>query len=281
MKKKRNLSVEQKRQLIDKTCHRPSVVRQCELLGLARASFYYQSIGESAQNLLYMRLIDEQYTKTPFYGVPRLTAWLRSEGYSINPKRVARLMRKMGLAAIYPKPAASARGKPSKIYPYLLKGLSIIRPNQVWATDITYIRLTGGFVYLVAVMDWFSRYVLSWELSNSLDVYFCLSALERALSQSRPLIFNNDQGSQFTSDAFTNRLKAADIAISWDSRGSYFDNIFIERLWRSVKYEEVYLNDYDSVTTASCRLRDYFNFYNQQRFHQALNYRTPHEVYFQ
>ena len=281
MKKKRTLSVEQKRQLIDKTCHYPSVVRQCELLGLARASFYYQPVGESAQNLRYMRRIDEQYTKTPFYGVPRLTAWLRSEGYSINPKRVARLMRKMGLAAIYPKPTASAMGKPSKTYPYLLKGLSIIRPNQVWATDITYIRLTGGFVYLVAVMDWFSRYVLSWELSNSLDVYFCLSALERALSQSRPLIFNNDQGSQFTSDAFTNRLKAADIAISWDSRGSYFDNIFIERLWRSVKYEEVYLNDYDSVTTASCRLRDYFNFYNQHRFHQALNYRTPHEVYFQ
>ncbi len=281
MKKKLNLSVEQKRQLIDKTCHGLSVVRQCELLGLARASFYYQPIGESAQNLRYMRLIDEQYTKTPFYGVPRLTAWLRSEGYSINPKRVARLMRKMGLAAIYPKPTASATGTPSKTYPYLLKGLSIIRPNQVWATDITYIRLTSGFVYLVAVMDWFSRYVLSWELSNSLDVYFCLSALERALSQSKPLIFNNDQGSQFTSDAFTNRLKAADIAISWDGRGSYFDNIFIERLWRSVKYEEVYLNDYDSVTTACCRLRDYFNFYNQHRFHQALNYRTPHEVYFQ
>ena len=220
--------------MIDKTCHCPSVVRQCELLGLARASFYYQPVGESAQNLRYMRLIDEQYTKTPFYGVPRLTAWLRSEGYRINPKRVARLMRKMGLAAIYPKPTTSAMGNPSKTYPYLLKGLSIIRPNQVWATDITYIRLTSGFVYLVAVMDWFSRYVLSWELSNSLDVYFCLSALERALSQSRPLIFNNDQGSQFTSDAFTNRLKAADIAISWDSRGSYFDNIFIERLWRAV-----------------------------------------------
>jgi len=281
LKKKRNLSVEQKRQLIDKTCHGPSIVRQCELLGLTRASFYYQPIGESAQNLRYMRLIDQQYTKTPFYGVPRLTAWLRSEGYSINPKRVARLMRKMGLAAIYPKSTASARGNPSKTYPYLLRGLSIIRPNQVWATDITYIRLTSGFVYLVAVMDWFSRYVLSWELSNSLDVYFCLSALERALSQSKPLIFNNDQGSQFTSEAFTNRLKAADIAISWDGRGSYFDNIFIERLWRSVKYEEVYLNDYDSVATACCRLRDYFNFYNQQRLHQSLNYRTPQQVYFQ
>ena len=281
MKKKLNLSVDQKRQLIDKTCRCPSVVRQCELLGLARASFYYQPVGESSQNLRYMRLIDEQYTKTPFYGVPRLTAWLRSEGHAVNRKRVARLMQKMGLAAIYPKSTASARGTPSKTYPYLLKGLNIIRPNQVWATDITYIRLTGGFVYLVAVMDWFSRYVLSWELSNSLDVYFCLSALDKALSRSRPLIFNTDQGSQFTSDAFTARLQAANVAISWDSRGSYFDNIFIERLWRSVKYEEVYLNDYDSVTTACCRLRDYFNFYNQQRFHQALNYRTPHEVYFQ
>ena len=164
-------------------------------------------------------------------------------------------MTKMGLAAIYPKPKPTGIDKPSKTYPYLLKGLSIIRPNQVWATDITYIRLSNGFVYLVAVMDWFSRYVLSWELSNSLDVYFCLSALDRALSQSRPLIFNNDQGSQFTSDAFTDRLQAANIAISWDGRGSYFDNIFIERLWRSVKYEEVYLNDYDSVTTASRRLR--------------------------
>ena len=222
-----------------------------------------------------MRLIDEQYTKTPFYGVPRLTAWLRSEGHVVNRKRVARLMHKMGLAAIYPQPKPSGMNKPSKTYPYLLKGLRIIRPNQVWATDITYIRLSHGFVYLIAVMDWFSRYVLSWELSNSLDVYFCLSALDRALSQARPVIFNTDQGSQFTSDAFTHRLKAAQVAISWAGRGSYFDNIFVERLWRSVKYEEVYLNDYDSVATAACRLRDYFHFYNQQRLHQSLNYQTP------
>ena len=190
-------------------------------------------------------------------------------------------MQKMGIAAIYPKPKSTGIDKPSKTYPYLLKGLSIIRPNQVWATDITYIRLNHGFVYLVAIMDWFSRYVLSWELSNSLDVYFCLSALDKALNQACPLIFNNDQGSQFTADAFTARLQAANIAISWDSSGSYFDNIFVERLWRSVKYEEVYLNDYDSLNTAWQRLRDYFNFYNQQRFHQSLNYRTPHEVYFQ
>ena len=188
-----------------------------------------------------------------------MTVWFRCQGHVVNRKRVARLMTKMGLAAIYPKPKPMDMDKPSKTYPYLLRGLSIVRPNQVWATDITYIRLNNGFVYLVAVMDWFSRYVLSWELSNSLDVYFCLSALDKALSQSRPLIFNNDQGSQFTSDAFTARLQAANVAISWDSRGSYFDNIFIERLWRSVKYEEVYLNDYDSVTTTGHRLRDYFN----------------------
>ena len=257
-----------------------SIARQCELLGLPRASFYYSPIGESPQNLLYMRLLDEKYTERPSYGVPKLTKWLRCQGYAVNRKRVARLMRKMGLVAIYPKPKTSAMGKPSKVYPYLLRGLSITRPNHVWATDITYIRLSDGFVYLVAIMDWFSRYVLSWELSNSLDVFFCLSALERALSQSSPLIFNSDQGSQFTSDAFTARLEASDIAISWNGRGRYFDNIFIERLWRSVKYEEVYLNDYDSMNTAQRRLRDYFNFYNRERFHQSLDYRTPYEVYF-
>lgn len=257
-----------------------SIARQCKLLGLPRASFYYSPVGESPQNLLYMRLLDEQYTKRPHHGVPKLTEWLRRQGYVVNRKRVARLMRKMGLTAIYPKPKTSAMGKPSKVYPYLLKGLSITRPNQVWATDITYIRLNDGFVYLVAIMDWFSRYVLSWELSNSLDVFFCLSALERALSQASPLIFNNDQGSQFTSEAFTGRLEASNIAISWNGRGSYFDNIFIERLWRSVKYEEVYVNDYDSMNMAQRRLRDYFNYYNRERFHQSLDYRTPYEVYF-
>ena len=207
LQKKRNLSVDQKRHLVDRRCNSPLIVRQCELLGLSRASFYYQPVGESSQNLLYIRLTDEQYTKTPFYGVPRLmTVWLRSQGHVVNRKRVARLMTNMGLAAIYPKSKTTDIAKPSKTYPYLLRGLNITRPNQVWAPDITYIRLNNGFVYLVAVMDWFSRYVLAWELSNSLDVYFCLSALERALSQSRPLIVNTDPGSQFTSDAFTNRL---------------------------------------------------------------------------
>ncbi len=228
-----------------------------------------------------MRLLDEQYTRRPSFGVPKLTEWLRRQGYVVNRKRVARLTRKMGLVAIYPKPKTSAMGKPSKVYPYLLKGLSITRPNHVWATDITYIRLNDGFVYLVAIMDWFSRYVLSWELSNSLDSFFCVSAVERALRQSTPLIFNNDQGSQFTSEAFTDRLKASNVAISWTGNGRYYDNIFVERLWRSVKYEEVYPNDYDSMETTHRRLKDYFNFYNRERFHQSLNYRTPHEVYFQ
>ena len=199
----------------------PSVSRQCDLLGLPRASYYYQPAAEeSPENLLYMRLIDEQYIKTPCYGVPRMTDWLCDNGHAVNRKRIARLMRKMDLVAIYPKPNLSKHGRPSKKYAYLLKDSIITRPDQVWATDITYIRLNTGFVYLVAIMDWYSRYVLSWELSNTLDVYFCLSALERALSCSSPLIFNSDQGAQFTSDAFTTRLESANIRISWTGAGS-------------------------------------------------------------
>ena len=205
-----------------------------------------------------MRLLDEQYTQTPWYGVPKFTDWLRRQGYAVNPKRVARLMRKMDLVAIYPKPRLSKHGRPSKKYAYLLKDSIITRPDQVWATDTTYIRLNTGFVYLVAIMDWHSRYVLSWELSNTLDVYFCLSALERALSCSRPLIFNSDQGAQFTSDAFTTRLESANIRISWTGAGSVFDNIFIDRLWRTVKYEHVYLHAYDSVHAVWCGLNNYF-----------------------
>ena len=228
-----------------------------------------------------MRLIDEQYTQTPFYGVPRMTAWLRKQGFCVSRKRVRRLMNLMGLQAIYPKPKTSKPGEVTCKYPYLLKDLVIDRPNQVWSTDLTYIRLTDGFVYLVAIMDWFSRYVLSWELSNSADVFFCLSALEKALSFAKPEIFNSDQGSQFTSQAFTDRLQQADIAISWDGRGRVFDNIFIERLWRTVKYEEVYLNDYQTVPHASVGLERYFDFYNVERLHQSLDYLTPKEVYFQ
>jgi len=236
-------------------------------------------VGISEYNLLLMDMIDRKYTEHPFYGILRMTAWLHSQGHQVNHKRVQRLMRLMGLKAIYPKPKLSRSECVSEKYPYLLRGLVIKRPNHVWGTDITYIRLKQGFVYLVAVMDWFSRYVLSWEVSNSLDTHFCLSALERALRQDVPEIFNSDQGSQFTSEAFTDRLKAAEVRISWDGRGRFWDNIFIERLWRSVKYEEVYLKDYANVTEALRGLHDYFRFYNTQRHHQALGYRTPEQVF--
>lgn len=256
------------------------IYRQCELLGLSRSSFYYKPVGISEYNLLLMDMIDRKYIEHPFYGILRMTAWLHSEGHQVNHKRVQRLMQMMGLKAIYPKPKLSRSECVSEKYPYLLRGLVIKRPNQVWGTDITYIRLKQGFVYLVAVMDWFSRYVLSWEVSNSLDTHLCLSALERALRQDVPEIFNSDQGSQFTSEAFTDRLKAAEVRISWDGRGRFWDNIFIERLWRSVKHEEVYLKDYANVTEAIDGLDNYFRFYNTQRHHQALSYRTPQQVYF-
>ena len=208
-----------------------------------------------------------------------MTAWLHTQGYPVDRKRVTRLLRLMGLEAIYPKPHMSVPGTPAQHYPYLLRAMRIERCNQVWSCDITYIRMPRGFVYLMAVMDWFSRYVLSWELSVTLDTSFCLEALDRALRGARPEIFNTDQGVQFTSAEFTNRLKAADIRISWDGRGRALDNIFVERLWRSVKYEEVYIKDYQSVADAVSNLRAYFTFYNQERLHQALNYQTPASLY--
>lgn len=227
-----------------------------------------------------MHLIDEQYTKTPFYGIRRITEALRRLGYIVNHKRIARLMRIMGLEAIYPKPRLSKACKENKIYPYLLKGLSIVRPNQVWSIDITYIRLIHGFAYLVAIMDWFSRYVLSWAVSNTLDVYFCIEAVEKALKINRPMIFNSDQGSQFTSDLFTGRLLENGIQISMDGRGRVYDNIFVERLWRTVKYEDVYLKDYSNMRDVKAGLNSYFEFYNNERIHQALGYRTPREIYY-
>jgi putative transposase len=256
-----------------------SIVQQCELLGLARSSYYYEPVPASEENLRLMRLLDEQYTRTPFYGTRKMTAWLQSLGYAVNRKRVTRLLRQMGLEAIYPKPRTSLAGLTQQRYPYLLTGMNITRCNQVWSCDITYIRLQRGFIYLMAVMDWFSRYVLSWEISVTLDTSFCLEALDRALRVATPEIFNTDQGVQFTSAEFTNRLKAADIRISWDGRGRAFDNIFVERLWRSVKYEEVYIKDYQSVPDAVSHLRAYFTFYNQERLHQALDYQTPAQVY--
>jgi len=256
-----------------------SVRQQCRLLDLARSGLYYQPRGESAENLHLMRLIDEAYTRWPFYGVPRMTAWLIREGYPVNSKRVRRLMRLMGLEAIYAKPRLSAPGEAHKRYPYLLKDVVVDHPDQVWSADITYLRLHGGFVYLVAVMDWFSRAVLSWELSDNLEGGFCISALQEALTKGRPEIFNTDQGTQFTSEAFTKVLEGRQIAVSMDGRGRVFDNIFSERLWRTVKYEEVYLRDYADMEEARRSLRAYFRFYNEQRLHQALEYRTPAEVY--
>jgi putative transposase len=254
-------------------------VRQCQLLSVNRSSYYYAPSGESAYNQLLMRLLDEQYTKTPFYGSPRMTAWLQQQGYAVNHKRIERLMERMGLQAIYPKPNLSKPAPGHRIYPYLLRDAKIERADQVWSCDITYIRMAQGFVYLMAVLDWFSRYVLSWSVSISLEVDFCLEALEGALGRGQPAIFNTDQGSQFTSDAFTGRLLKADIAISMDGRGRALDNIFVERLWRTVKYEEVYLKSYQSVPEAIASLRAYLRFYNEERLHQSLGYHTPAAIY--
>jgi putative transposase len=267
------------RQLIEVDHAQLSLRRQCQLLGLARSSFYYEPQPENEAELLLMRLLDEQYTRTPFYGIRRMTAWLRQQGQRVNHKRVRRLLRLMGLEAIYPKPKLSQAAPGHRIYPYLLRGMKIERVNQVWSSDITYVRLTSGFVYLVAIIDWFSRYVLAWEISVTLDSHFCISALERALERGQPEVFNTDQGAQFTSLAFSERLLGRQIRISMDGRGRALDNIFVERLWRTVKYEEIYLNDYGSVPEVQGGLGRYFRFYNGERLHQSLNYRTPAAVH--
>jgi putative transposase len=251
-----------------------SVARQCELLALPRSSWYYQPRGESAENLALMRRIDEQFLATPFYGSRKLATALGA-----NRKRVQRLMRLMGVEAIYPRRRTTWPGLGHKIYPYLLRNVAIQRPDQVWSTDITYVPLRHGFLYLVAVMDWFSRHVLAWRLSNTLSGGFCLEALEQALDAATPEIFNSDQGCQFTAAAFTSRLEERGVAVSMDGRGRALDNVFVERLWRSVKYEEVYLRDYVDGWEAEARLRAYFRFYSHERIHQALGYRTPAQVY--
>jgi putative transposase len=256
-----------------------SVSRQCELLNLARSSYYYSSERDDSYNQLLMDRIDEQFTNTPFYGVPKMTAWLRKAGYPVNPKRIRRLMRLMGLEAIYPKPRLSKASPEHRKYPYLLKNLVIGHPDQVWCTDLTYIRMLHGFVYLVAVMDWYSRYVLAWEISITLEANFCINALEQALEISSPEIFNIDQGVQFTSTDFIKTLEERDIKISMDGRGRVYDNIFVERLWRTVKYEEVYLHQYTTVFEARRSLAKYFLFYNMERIHESLGYRTPYEGY--
>lgn len=260
--------------MIEPTHDALSLRRQCELLGLARGSWYYEPAGETKQNLKLMRRIDELYLQRPYFGSRRMGDELK-----VNRKRVQRLMRLMGLEAIYPKPRTTLRNADHKIYPYLLRNLEIKRPNQVWSTDITYIPMQGGFLYLTAVLDWYSRYVLSWRLSNSLDSTFCIEALEEALVGGQPEIFNTDQGVQFTSVAFTSRLASRGVAISMDGRGRALDNVFIERLWRTVKYEEVYLKDYEDAWQAETSLREYFDFYCHGRRHQALEKRTPAEVY--
>ena len=257
-----------------------SIARQCELVGLPRSSWYYKPREVSEQNLELMRRLDEEYTKAPFYGSRRMTAWLSGLGYDVNRKRVGRLMRLMGLEAIYPRPNLSKPCPGHRVFPYLPRNLTVERPDHVWSTDITYIRMRGGFVYLVAIMDWYSRYVLAWELSNTLSMDFCLATLERSLRRGCPEIFNTDQGSQFTSDDFTGLLLAAGVKVSMDGRGRALDNIFVERLWRSVKYEEVYLKDYESVPAAVTNLTAYFVFYNTERPHQSLGYKTPASVYF-
>lgn len=272
-------STEELRLLVDWEHAEISLRRQCELLGVNRAGLYYQAVGESEENLRLMRLLDEEYTRTPFYGSRRMTAWLGTKGFAVNRKRVSRLMAVMGIEAVYPKPRLSQPGEGHKIYPYLLRGVEVVRVNQVWSTDITYIRMAQGFVYLVAVMDWFSRYVLSWSLSLTMELDFCVEALKRALRRGRPEVFNSDQGSQFTSEKFSGELQARQIAISMDGRGRCMDNIFIERLWRSLKYEEVYLKDYASVTEAREGIERYFRFYNHERLHQSLDYQTPAALY--
>jgi len=256
-----------------------SVRRQCELLGLSRSSLYYGPAEESAENLRLMRLLDREYTAHPFLGSRRLTKWLIGQGEAVNRKRVQRLMRFMGLEAIYPKPKLSAAGRGHRIYPYLLRDVRIQRPDQVWSTDITYVPLACGFMYLAAIIDWFSRYVLAWRLSNTLDGSFCLEMLEEALGRGRPEVFNTDQGVQFTAQAWTGRLESAGVAVSMDGKGRCLDNVFVERLWRTVKYEDVYLWRYEGVPELRRGLGRYFPYYNEERLHQALDYRTPAAVY--
>lgn len=272
---------EARRRWIDPEHPRLSVTRQCDLAGVPRSSHYHvpKGAGETAETLHLMRVIDTLYMKRPFYGVPRMTGWLRDLGHGVNHKRVERLMRRMGLQAALPGPHTSRPHPKHRIYPYLLRGMEVLAPNEVWSSDITYIPLRRGYLYLVAVLDWFSRYVLSWEVSNSMETRFCIEALDRALTKGRPGIFNTDQGAQFTSEEFTERLTAAGIRISMDGRGRALDNVFVERLWRSVKYEDVYPHDYADGSDLREGLRRYFRFYNTERRHQGLEDRTPAEAH--
>ena len=265
--------------MVDRQNPSLSVKRQCQLLDISRSGLYYQPKGIPEEDLELMKLIDRQYLMTPFYGTRKIAAWLKGQDHIVNRKRVRRLMRLVGLKAIYRRPRTSKPAPGHKTYPYLLSGMKITRPNQVWAADITYIPMARGFLYLVTIIDWYSRYVLSWRLSNTLDAGFCVEALKEALRKGKPEIFNTDQGAQFTSEAFTGLLEQHGVRISMDGKGSYNDNLFIERLWRTVKYEEVYLKAYQDGREARSSLGQYFHFYNNERPHQALGYKTPAEVF--
>lgn len=266
--------------LVDQNHPQISIQRQCRLLGIHRSGYYYQPCGETEENLKLMRLIDEQYLRTPFFGSRQMTAWLRRQDHLVNRKRIQRLMRLMGLQGTVPGPHTSKPHPEHKVYPYLLRDMKLEHSNLVWSTDLTYVPMLTGFMYLVAVIDWYSRYVLAWGLSNTMDVHSCVQVLEEALAgQSAPVIFNTDQGSQFTSPVFTRVLREYDILISMDGRGRALDNVFIERLWRSVKYEEIYLNDHQSVPELSQGLSRYFDFYNHERPHTSLGGQTPTEVH--
>jgi putative transposase len=266
--------------MIETTHPQLSVTRQCGLLGLARSSYYYAPVVVSADELALRRAVDRAYTRWPFYGSRRLAWALQREGYAVGRERVQRLMRAMGLEAIYPKPRLSQPGAPAVKYPYLLRGMTIDRPNQVWAVDITYLALSWGWMYLVALLDWASRYVLAWRLSNTLETEFCLAAMEAALTRhGAPEIHNSDQGAQFTSATYVARVEASGARVSWDGRGRVYDNIFVERLWRSVKYEYLYLHEVADGVELERGLAGYFRFYNETRPHQALGNHTPAEVY--
>jgi len=280
--KKSGLSpVKQKKSWVEPTHETLSIRRQCELLELNRSTLYYQAKPVPDEELQMMRMIDEIYTRYPFYGSRRITAQLnRDHSQQWNRKRIQRLMRIMGIRGVAPGPDTSKPHPENKVYPYLLRGMAINKVNQVWSTDITYIPMAHGFMYLVAVIDWYSRYVLSWQLSNTMETSFCTDALEEALAVNTPTIFNTDQGVQFTSKAFTQILLDKEIKISMDGRGRAFDNIFVERLWRTVKYENIYMNDYQNVPELLAGLKDYFNFYNKDRLHERLGYIPPVEVYF-
>lgn len=258
-----------------------SIVRQCKLFKISRTSVYYKPMGEKPENLKLMRLMDEQYLKTPTHGSRSMVTFLKKLGYDKNRKRIQRLMRLMGLEAIYPKPKTSKPNRAHKIYPYLLRNLSVDHPNQVWAADISYLPMEKGFMYLVAIMDWYSRKVLSWRVSNTMDSDFCVTALKEAIhNYGRPEIFNTDQGSQFTSESFTNVLKDKEIKISMDGRGRFQDNIFIERLWWTLKYHYFYLRTFENGSKLRHGLKNWFQYYNRERFHQSLEDWTPDEIYF-